>query len=172
MTYAPVVVCDYDSDWVIMFEEAKGDILKTIGSYVAAIEHVGSTAVPGLAAKPFIDILLAPHRFPQDVEGLVDPLAQIGFEYVPKSDTNKYFFRRGEWGHGTHHLHVVQIGDEEWTKVIRFRDYLRSHPEAAQRYGNLKRRLATKFGSDRPGYTSAKADFIRSVLATAEDERG
>ncbi len=170
MSYAPLVVRDYDPAWPRMYAATEAAILRAIGEQVAAIAHSGSTAVPGLAAKPLIDVLVALRRFPADIAPVREPLAGIGFASVPKPWPDRYFFRRGPWGHGTHHLHVVAPDGEDWTRQLLFRDYLRAHPAAAARYAALKRGLAATFQADRGGYTAAKGAFIAAILAAAREQ--
>lgn len=168
----PVSVADYDPRWASMFEEARAEIMGRCGAAVVAVEHIGSTSVPGLAAKPIIDIMAGVESL-DDARALVGPLAALGFEYVPKSDfPGRRFFRRGLRGAGTHHLHVVELGGREWRRHLLLRDYLRAHPETAARYERLKRALAATHGPDRGAYTAAKTPFIDSVVerALAEQE--
>jgi len=169
MPYAPLVVRDYDPAWPRMYAETEAAILRAIGDQVAAIAHM---AVPGLAAKPLIDVLVALRRFPADIALVREPLAGIGFVSVPKPWPDRYFFRRGRWGHGTHHLHVVAPDGEDWTRQLRFRDYLRAHPAAAARYAALKRDLAATFRTDRGGYTAAKGTVKLACHSGREAERG
>ncbi len=171
MTYAPLVVQDYDPRWPRMYADTKAEILRATGGTIAAIEHIGSTAIPGLAAKPLIDILVALRRFPEDIEATIAPLAGIGFDYVPKPRPDRYFFRKGVWGQGTQHLHIVEFGGEDWTQQLLFRDYLTTHPELAKQYAALKRQLATRFGTDRRSYTEEKTAFIVSALAAARRQQ-
>jgi len=163
----PVRIAIYDPRWASMFEEARSEIMGRCGALVVAVEHVGSTSVPGLAAKPIIDILAAVERL-DDAQALIEPLAAIGFEFVPKNDfPGRRFFRRGLRGAGTHHLHVVERGGWEWRRHLLFRDHLRAHPETAADYERLKRELAARHGPDRGAYTDAKTPFIESVVERA-----
>jgi GrpB-like predicted nucleotidyltransferase (UPF0157 family) len=157
-----------------MYEEEKERILAALGPAVIAIEHIGSTAVPGLAAKPIIDIMLG-IRTLDEVPALYGPLAGIGWEYAPEFELiipERRFFRKGPEESRTHHLHMVEYGDEFWVRHLLFRDYLRSHPEVANDYEQLKRTLAERYATDRPAYTEAKTDFIRQIewLARADAE--
>ena len=152
-----------------MYEHEKAEILEVIGNIIVAIEHIGSTAVPGLAAKPIIDIMVAVRKL-EDAKSCIQPLQTITYEYLPELEAempDRRFFRKGPRGAGTHHLHMVEIGSDFWERHLLFRDYLRVHPEAAQQYSQLKKELAPKFGSDRDAYTDAKTNFIESVVATA-----
>jgi GrpB-like predicted nucleotidyltransferase (UPF0157 family) len=164
-----VVVVDYDPQWPSQYEEEKERILDVIGYVAVAIEHIGSTAVPGLGAKPIIDIMVAVARL-ADAERCIEPLQEIGYEYVPEYNDlipERRYFHKGPPGARTYHLHMVELTSEFWERHLLFRDSLRVHPEEAQRYDQLKKDLAAKFGSDRDGYTEAKTSFIESVIAKA-----
>jgi rfaE bifunctional protein nucleotidyltransferase chain/domain len=169
----PVQVADYDTRWPQMFEEERRRILKAIGPHVVAVEHVGSTSVPSLAAKPIIDIM-AGVRSLSDAPLCVTPLHLIGFEYVPKAELltpERRFFRKGERGAGTHHLHMVEHGGKFWQEHLLFRDYLRAHTEAAREYERLKRELAARHGAQRNSYTDGKREFVASVVEKARAEK-
>ena len=143
------------------FEEALGGLM----AGVVAMEHIGSTAVQGLAAKPVIDIAigLREHAFG---ERTIEPITGLGYEYRAESGIpGRYYFRRGD--PRSHHVHMVEYGCPEWEKNIRFRDTLRARPDLAEEYAALKRDLARRYAHDRPGYTLAKAPFIERVLAIA-----
>lgn len=164
-----VVVVDYDPQWTTSYEEEKERILGAIGDVAVAIEHIGSTAVPGLGAKPIIDIMVAVPVL-ADAERCTEPLQEIGYEYVPEYNDvipERRYFHKGPPGARTYHLHMVELTSGFWERHLLFRDSLRVHPEEAQRYDQLKKDLAAKFGSDRDGYTEAKTSFIESVIAKA-----
>ncbi len=165
----PVVIVDYDPRWPALYEKEKDQIEAAIGPAILAIEHIGSTAVPDLAAKPIIDIMIG-IRTLDEAEWLYAPLAAIGYEYAPEFEElipERRFFRKGPPEFRSHHLHVVEMGDEFWVRHLLFRDYLRRHAEVARAYEGLKRRLAVDYAGDRQGYTEAKTDFIRSIESRA-----
>ncbi|MEE9600306.1 MAG: GrpB family protein [Thermoplasmata archaeon] len=172
----PVMVVDYIARWPIMYEEEERRILRAIGPYVLAIEHVGSTAVPGLGAKPIIDILAAVHRL-KDAESCIGPLEGLGYEYVPEYEDlipERRYFHKGPQEARTHHLHMVEMTSDFWEKHLLFRDFLRTHAKVAQEYFELKRELAARYRTDRDAYTDAKTSFIESVIArarTSQEER-
>lgn len=160
---------DYDPTWPILYEEEKDSILGVIGDFIIDIQHIGSTAVPGLGAKPIIDIMVAIHRLTL-VEKCVQPLQTIGYEYRGEYGIpGRHFFRKppSDSGARTHHLHMVEKESDFWERHILFRDFLRVHPEEAQRYHQLKKELAAKFASDRDAYTEAKTSFIESLVKKA-----
>lgn len=169
----PVIIADYNSQWPVRYEEEKGRILGVIGDKVVAIEHIGSTAVPGLGAKPVIDIMVAVRRL-ADTEACIEPLQSIGFEYRPPDEVGipeRRYFTKGIPGARTHHIHMVELTSTFWERHLLFRDFLRAHPEVAQEYYRLKKELADKYGEDREGYTEAKTSFIESVTDRARTDK-
>lgn len=165
-----VTLSNYSNLWPQEFEKDRLRILALLGDKAKQIEHVGSTSIPGMAAKPIIDIAVAVEHFSIIDDGTLALLSQIGFEYVPKEEfPNRMFFRRGEWGKGTHHLHVYEYQSDDWKNMILFRDYLIKYPDVAAQYLNLKRELA-EICSDRQTYTLRKAPFIQNVIALAKEE--
>lgn len=170
----PVKIVDYDSRWPILYEKEKRPILDVIEHIIVRIEHIGSTAVPGLGAKPTIDIMVAVSHL-KDAEQCIEPLQRIGYEYVPEFEDSmpeRRYFRKGHPPEEQHyHLHMVELTSDFWKRHLLFRDYLHTHPEVAQEYCELKKALADKYGLDREGYTDAKTSFIESVVAKAKAER-
>ena len=165
---APVVIVDYDPQWPIRYQEEKDRIIEAVGHVIVAIEHIGSTSVPGLGAKPIIDIMVAVSHL-ADAEECIQPLKGIGYEYVPELEVSmpqRRYFDKGS-AEARIHLHMVELASEFWQRHLLFRDFLRDHPQVAQEYEQLKRELAAGYGSDRVGYTEAKTSFIRSVEARA-----
>jgi GrpB-like predicted nucleotidyltransferase (UPF0157 family) len=163
-----IVVAEYDPAWAEMYERDRKAILGALGEMVRGIEHVGSTSVPGLAAKPIIDILLGVDA--DDLDRIIAPVERIGYEYSPDWEISlphrRYFRRLLPDGTNTHHLHAVAIGSEFWTRHLRFRDYLRANPSKAEEYAALKREIARQHqgGID---YTFAKTEFIQSIESLA-----
>jgi GrpB-like predicted nucleotidyltransferase (UPF0157 family) len=161
----PVVIADYDLGWPRMYEAESRRIVEAIGEWLVDIQHVGSTSVPGLAAKPVIDMMPGVETF--GVMGHIIPrLESLGYEHVPVEQeadpiSDRRYFRRGV--PRSHHVHVTVVGSDFWVRHLAFRDYLRAHPETATEYAALKRRLASEYGSDRLGYVHAKTDFITVV---------
>ena len=154
----PVVIVGYDPNWPDVYQAEQALILDAIGPHLAALEHVGSTSVPGLAAKPVIDMMAGLRKL-ADAQGCIGPLAALGYAYRPEYEARlperRYFVRP------SFHLHVVERSSDFWVWHLAFRDALRADP----RYALLKRRLAACYGADREGYTEAKSVFIRSVEA-------
>ena len=161
-----VFVVDYDPAWPALFA-AERDRLHTVFPTTNRIEHVGSTAVPGLAAKPIVDLLLGVQRL-AEVEVRIPRIEALGWQYVPEHEAilpERRHFARPVTRPRTHHLHAVELGTPFWNDHLAFRDHLRAHPEDAQAYAALKRILAERYRHDRPGYSEAKTDFITAILA-------
>lgn len=162
-----VVVEPYDPSWPSAFEQEAVALRKAILAGIeAAIEHFGSTAVLGLAAKPIVDIMLVvPDR--SKWPHLIAPLESLGYvHWADNPNRGRMFFVKGMPPYGkkrTHHVHVRAPEDAE--DALIFRDHLRSHPETATRYGELKRALAAAHETDRETYTAAKSKFMRDVLS-------
>ncbi len=170
----PVIVVPYDEAWPSLFEEEQSRIESAIGPWVEQIEHVGSTAVPGLAAKPVIDIMVGVKSL-GDSPILIERLAGVGYEYVPEFERVlpfRRYFRKVRDGRRTHQIHLVERSNGRWwERHLLFRDYLRTHPETAREYGRLKDHLAERFRSDREAYTDAKTDFISEVVRRATEDK-
>jgi GrpB-like predicted nucleotidyltransferase (UPF0157 family)/predicted RNA-binding protein associated with RNAse of E/G family len=166
-----VKISDYDANWPVIYAREKDLILSVIGGKARRIEHVGSTAVPGLGAKPIIDIMIGLGKL-SDAKDCVRPLKSIGYVYVPgyeKETPDRRYFRKGPEGvPNTHfHLHMVKRGGPFWKRHLLFRDYLRCHRDVAKEYDRLKKDLARKYPSNREAYTQAKTSLIDSVVAKA-----
>jgi GrpB-like predicted nucleotidyltransferase (UPF0157 family) len=157
--------------WARLFEEEKERIETAVGPYILDIQHVGSTAIPGIPAKPIIDIGVAVRNF-EEAAVCIDPIVQLGYVYRGENGIpRRHYFRRGsspspDSAH-THHLHMNEIVGPDWQNQILFRDYLRQHPETAAEYGRLKLNVVQRFATDRDAYLSAKAPFIENVLRLA-----
>jgi GrpB-like predicted nucleotidyltransferase (UPF0157 family) len=166
-----IIICDYDPAWPLQAATAMGAIRSALGDRLLAIEHVGSTSVPGLAAKPILDLMAGVPSL-DEARACIPAVEALGYTYRPgDSIPERVYFNRGPEGARTHHLHMVVFGGAFWVRHIAFRDALRADPALAAEYATLKRRLATQYGSDRVGYTEAKTDFIRGVEARAMDMR-
>jgi GrpB-like predicted nucleotidyltransferase (UPF0157 family) len=137
---------------------------------VDGVEHVGSTAVPGLAAKPIIDLMASVRDLDEVVDQAREPLWAEGWWYVPPGldsggSWRRFFVKPDESGqHRYAHLHVIAAGHPRWAEQIAFRDALRRDDELARRYADLKRRLAAEHADDREAYTEGKGEFVRDAL--------
>jgi len=164
----PVIIVDYDPQWPILYEEERGRIIGIIGHKILAIEHIGSTAVPGLGAKPIVDIM-ACVRGSSDADDCVPILRNIGYDDVtPQEGKPDWYYCLGKGTRSMgYHLHLMRYMSDFAKKHILFRDYLRAHPDAAQQYFELKRGLVARYGPDRVAYTESKTSFIESIVARA-----
>jgi GrpB-like predicted nucleotidyltransferase (UPF0157 family) len=162
----PILVVEYDTQWPGHFLMLRTSIANALDHLAAAIEHVGSTAVPSLAAKPIIDIdvLLTPEA---SISAAIDRLATLG--YVHQGDLGipgrEAFLTPAN--SVPHHLYVCPSGSREFQRHLAFRDYLRTHPHAAAAYGELKKSLASHFRDNRSAYTDAKSGFVEDILSRA-----
>ena len=164
-------VVPYNPDWPRAFRAERDRIAATLGAFAVRIDHNGSTSVPGLAAKPIIDIQISVERLDPS-EAYAPGLVQLGYVHVPHPDDAfcPFFHRPAAWPH-THHVHVVHAGGDEERRTLAFRDYLREHGDAAREYADLKCRLAPRYSaatfSSRQAYAEAKADFITRITDRA-----
>ena len=160
-----VLIVDYDPWWPRLFAEEARRIKEVCGP--VDVEHVGSTGVPGLAAKPILDLMIGVMSF-SEAGGLIPLIEGLGYVFLGTYGIEgRLFFRAPE--PCTHHLHTVEKNGQFWEDEILFRDYLRSHPSAGAAYVALKRELAIKFANDRPAYTEAKGEFINTCLRRARE---
>ena len=164
-----LVVAPADPAWPARFDEEAARLAALLpDDLVTRIDHVGSTAVPGLDAKPIIDVQVSV-RTMTPVEAYVGPLTAGGYRHVldPWSDDHEFFSRDGDDGNRAVNLHVCADGSDWERKHLAFRDHLRAHPEDAAAYADLKRDLAAHHGVDRAGYTEDKTDFVERVTSIA-----
>jgi GrpB-like predicted nucleotidyltransferase (UPF0157 family) len=164
VTSARVVIEPYDEAWPAAFERERRILEELLSPWlVGAIEHVGSTAVPGLAAKPVIDIM-APVASLAASRGAIEAARSAAYCYFPYRADVMHWFCKPSDEVRTHHLHIVPYGSALWHERLAFRDALRADANLATRYASLKRELADRFGDDREAYTDAKAGFIQDAL--------
>ena len=173
----PIELVDYDPIWPLVFELESKHLARFFpAGVIRCIEHVGSTAVPGLAAKPIVDILVGVDDFYMVIDTVAPAMEAAGYDYFyrPKlgDDGPRYpwFIGRDRTGRRVSHIHVALTSDaSQWDRVL-FRDYLRNHPDVADQYAKLKRDLAARHAHDRESYTLAKTEFITHVMAMARIE--
>ncbi|XQY90038.1 GrpB family protein [Metabacillus sp. HB246100] len=159
-----VTIQNYNPNWIIQFNEEKKQLSTLLSEFILAIEHIGSTAVEGLSAKPIIDIMIGVSDL-ECVTEFIKPLKQVGYEFVNHENfPERRFFRKGEWRAGTHHLHVYQYGGKHWRDQILFRDELRKNHTLRKEYQHLKLELAKKHSQNVVAYTKNKAPFIQGFL--------
>ncbi len=161
----------YDPAWPRDFGVERDRIAAVVGALALRIDHNGSTSIPGLAAKPIIDIQISVEQL-HPIEGYAPQLAELGYVHVPHPDDAfcPFFHRPSGWPH-THHVHVVQAGGDEERRTLALRDYLREHGSLAREYEDLKLRLAPQFSaaelSSRQAYADAKGEFIDRITQLA-----
>lgn len=165
-----IQIVPHNPNWQNLFAEEAERIWQASGKdLIVEIEHIGSTSVPGLAAKPIIDIMVGVRNI-TDAKAAILPLKALGYVYWDEDPRlERMFFVKGMPPYGkqrTHHVHIVERKSEFWERKL-FRDYLRAHPEEAQRYELLKRNLALAFFSDREAYTNGKSEYIQVVMEKA-----
>jgi GrpB-like predicted nucleotidyltransferase (UPF0157 family) len=161
-----IQIIAYDSEWPAFFSRLGAELRAALGDVALRIDHVGSTAVPGLDAKPIIDVLISVAGL-EPLDAYLGPLESLGFRYRPDNpDRSKRYFRESPGARRTH-IHVMRAGSWQQQLLLLFRDYLRAHDDDAKPYAELKRELALRFGEDRNGYTEAKGPFIWEVTAKA-----
>jgi GrpB-like predicted nucleotidyltransferase (UPF0157 family) len=157
-----IVLHSYTPEWEQLFNAERERLLGCLAGYVLDIQHIGSTAVPGLPAKPIIDIGVAVANF-EEAFRCVPLLETLGYIYrgefgIPR----RHYFVRGE--PRTYQVHMNEIGSADWKNTIAFRNYLREHPEVAGDYAVLKKQLVEQFPTDIHAYTDGKSEFIHHVL--------
>ena len=164
-----VVIAPYSEQWPLVAHEVITELSKVFGINALAIEHIGSTSIPGLAAKPIIDIMVMMKDF-DTIDRSVLALSQAhGAWHLVPAELDERPWRRfmvkvvGD--HRFAHLHLVPEGQPRWDEHLKFREALCDDPELIAQYADLKRKLAEVHQSDREAYTDGKAEFIRSVLA-------
>jgi GrpB-like predicted nucleotidyltransferase (UPF0157 family) len=169
---APIEIVPHDPAWPRRFESEKSILLDIFRPVSVQVEHVGSTAVPGLGAKPVIDILLGVDQL-ADVEARIPDLAAARYEYVQRYENEfpeRRLFAKPHQRPRAYHLHAVERSTAFWRRQLLFRDFLRRRPDVALDYCELKRRLAAAYGNDRDGYARAKTAFIEAALERAGRE--
>jgi GrpB-like predicted nucleotidyltransferase (UPF0157 family) len=160
-----VVVVEYDSAWPGLYEKESACIRAALGDAVVAVEHIGSTAVPGLAAKPVLDVLAGLQTLDL-TRAQIEAMASLGYEYLGEYGIpGRLFFRKGR--PRSHHVHAVLHGSDLWERHLAFRDYLRAHPDEAGSYAAFKRRLAVEVAGDRERYTAGKEAVTAAIQARA-----
>jgi len=158
-------IAEYNPAWPDLFEREASAIRAALGQAVVEIEHIGSTSVPGLAAKPIIDLLVMVESF-APLPTYAAQLAPLGYTHQPHvNDLERLFFWKGT--PRAYHLHLVEYATWECQRHLLFRDYLRAHPPVAAQYEALKRELAERYKHDRLAYTDSKAVFICAVVDRA-----
>ena len=164
---AQIEIAAYDPKWPAMFDEEAAHLRRVLAPWLAGpIEHIGSTAIPGVGAKPVIDILAAVTSLDASRPAIA-AVAPLRYCYFPYQADREHWFCKPSPALRTHHLHLIPIASDDWRRPIAFRNYLRVHADVAGEYEALKRRLAATFRDDREAYTDAKTPFIDRITALA-----
>jgi GrpB-like predicted nucleotidyltransferase (UPF0157 family) len=164
-----LVLSEYQDTWPRQFQQVAEQLLANVPLPGARLEHIGSTSVPGLCAKPVLDLLLGVSTL-KEAEAAIPALAFAGFVYRPEHEVaipDRRYFVRPEGPTPRVHLHAVLVGGLLWQQHLYFRDALRQEPLLREQYATLKRRLAVLHAQDKAAYTEAKAPFIIQVLASS-----
>ncbi len=166
-----VKLVPYDPEWAKLYRDEKTRIEEGLGDRALGVEHIGSTAIPGMDAKPILDLMVAVPQI-QDFDGYVPLLEELGYQFRRdnRSDQQHVLFVKGPEENRTHYLKMTTKDSEFWREHILFRDYLIRHPERAGAYRQLKHELLEKHGGLREKYTDDKSAFIRETLNLAEQE--
>jgi len=161
-----VRVLPWDEKYQVLFGEEAMNLKEIFGEDAVGIFHIGSTSVPGLKSKPIIDILLVVSNI-EKVDEYTDEMGKIGYLYLGENGIpGRRYFQKGGEDH-SHHVHVFEAQNPEIERHIAFRDYLRSHPQAAEEYGNLKTSLAERYPVDIEAYQAGKNDLILAIQTEA-----
>ncbi|MCI4671936.1 MAG: GrpB family protein [Bacteroidia bacterium] len=155
-----IIVANYNPDWPVAYQKEEIKITQTLGATLSRSYHIGSTSVPGLMAKPIIDILLAVHDL-QELDDKSSEMAELGYEVMGAYGIpGRRYFRKGI-NRRTHHVHAFKTGDSNLKRHLAFRDYLIAHPEIAREYGHLKYQISQNCDNDMGKYCDAKDPFVK-----------
>lgn len=164
MSQAPVILDEYNQSWPMKFEEERNLLMDVAAKWCyGSIEHIGSTAVPGMIAKPVIDIMFGVKSL-EESKSAINTMEEHGYEYWPYNTEIMHWFCKPSDAYRTHHLHLIPFNSTLWNEHIRFRDLLRSNQQIAKEYYSLKRELAAVYREDRETYTEKKGPFIQQAL--------
>jgi GrpB-like predicted nucleotidyltransferase (UPF0157 family) len=157
-----VGIVSYNPNWKEIYKEESKKIKNVLSDIIVDIHHIGSTAIPGIKAKPVIDILVEVKDI-EAVDRYNNKMEELGYEVMGEYGIPKRrFFRKGG-NNRTHHIHIFQVGNEEIERHINFKEYLIAHPDKAREYSKLKEKLTNKYTYDVENYTNGKSDFIKEI---------
>lgn len=161
---------DYNEDWKEKFEKERKTLSQIFKEDALEIQHVGSTSIPGLEAKPIIDIAIAVKELEIALK-YVEKMEEAGYSFRGNAGVEgRYFFAKGPEDNRTHYVHIEPINSPNWETHIFYKKYLLEHPEIVAEYEKLKEELARLYPEDRKKYTSGKNDFIQKILNKARKE--
>ena len=157
-------IVEYDPDWPALFEREKARVVSALGIGEERVQHIGSTAVPGLGAKPVVDMMVGIPSIAQ-ASKYVPPLEAIGYEWRGETVPGTLYIRKA--GPPRFNLHMTAYGGAFWEAPLLFRDYLRANRDASVEYEALKRELMSRLAHDPPAYNDGQSDFILAILDRA-----
>ena len=166
-----VQLVPYNPQWVVLFIEEKNQIQSLLGEDIIGIEHIGSTAIPGMDAKPILDLMVAVDSL-EDYVYYDQQFQKLGYTFRQDNRKNQehILFVKGLEEKRTHYLKLTTLNSNFWREHILFRDYLMRYPERAEEYRRLKHQLLEQYAGERPQYTEDKAGFIEETIKLAEKE--
>ena len=165
-----VELSDYDNNWKKEYLKEEKLLKKVLGKRILHIEHVGSTSIEGLKAKPVIDILIAIKSL-KDIDEIEALLKDYDYSNRgPQGVEDRFFFAKGPEDARTHYIHFTELNSNTYYNLVYFKRYLLEHPKYIKKYCDLKQELAKKYADERPKYTAGKNDFIQSVITLAKEE--
>ncbi len=165
-----VELVEHQEEWKDAARNCIEMLSSVLGGAAVAIQHVGSTAIPDIHAKPIIDIAVGVHSFDEVME-YRDELASLGIIFHGEDNPGQLLFVIGDGEIRTHHIHIVPYNGEAWCNYLIFRDYLCSNPGKAKAYDELKMQLAAMYADNRKAYTASKTSFIKDTIAEARNIR-
>lgn len=165
-----VAVEPHNSEWEVAAQQTISKLHEILGNTAVDIQHIGSTSIKNICAKPIIDIAVGVRDF-RDILELNAVLEDNGFIFRGQDVPDQYLYVCGDEDSRTHHIHTVIYDSEAWNNYINMRDYLNCHNDEAQAYSELKEKLAKKYPDDRNRYTELKSGLIAEILAKAHDWR-
>jgi GrpB-like predicted nucleotidyltransferase (UPF0157 family) len=172
MTKEKVTLVTYDASWPVKYQEEKQRIIEAIGKYVLAIEHIGSTAIPFMIAKPVIDIQVGLKSL-RDAVHCIPKLEKLGYKYLPEIESiepNRRLFRKPSKGEKKYQIHMWKYQSEGWENFLLFRDYLQENSETSKEYEFVKKYMAKRFPENEVAYSIGKEGFIQVILRRAREE--
>ena len=161
-----VVLEKHNDKWAEMFRAEEKELRKIFGDLALSIEHVGSTSIPGIMAKPLVDIQVGLRKL-EDFEKVRAKFEHEPYSVKPDPSPDEQLVRKGPEENRIYLIHITAVDSDRFKNTLLFRDYMRAHPDKAREYEALKKELAAKYANDRPMYTASKNDFIQAVLKEA-----
>jgi GrpB-like predicted nucleotidyltransferase (UPF0157 family) len=166
-----VKLVPYDPEWVEEYKKEEAILKEVLGDYALDIQHVGSTSIPGISAKPILDIAVAVKDL-ATLSTLIPIFTEAGYDVMDSIESNgEILARKGTPDNRTHYIHVEVLGSEYWNNHILFRDYLLKHPEYIAKYEEIKNAAYNLYQGERKKYTAEKNNFIQDVLTKAKNEQ-